>query len=313
MDISRSKKKPQRFGKLHKFLPIYTMALPGLIYLIINNYVPMAGIVVAFKDYNVRQGIFKSDWLGLTNFKFLFASADSWIIVRNTLLYNLAFIIIGTIFALFISIMLNEMKNRFFLKTYQTVILLPYLISMVVVSYIVYGFLSMDTGLINRAILEPLGIDPALWYNEPKYWPYILVIVHTWKNFGFNTIVYYAAIIGISPQLYEAAEVDGASKIKQIFHITLPGLKPTIIVLTILAIGRIFYSDFGLFYQTPMNSGMLFSTTNVIDTYVYRALFQLGDIGMSSAAGVYQSVVGFILVLISNGVVTKLDKDNALF
>ncbi len=303
----------QRFrNKAGRYGPIYLMALPGILYLIINNYIPMAGVVLAFKDFNVREGIWGSPWAGFSNFEYLFKTEDAWIITRNTVLYNLVFIMLGTILSVAISILLNEIKNRFFSKFYQTVILLPYLISMVVVSYIVYAFLSMDTGLFNSAIRQ-LGGDPILWYNDSKYWPFILVSVYCWKQFGFNTIIYYAVIVGIDSSLYEAAMVDGASKLRQIFHITLPTLKPTVIVMTILAVGKIFYSDFGLFYQVPMDSGALYPVTNVIDTYVYRALFYLGDYSMSSAASLYQSIIGFILVVAANALVRKLDVENALF
>lgn len=299
-------------NKLHRFGPIYLMALPGIFYILVNNYVPMAGIVLAFKDYNVRKGIFASDWCGLSNFKYLFRTQDAWIITRNTVLYNLAFIVLGTLIAVLTAILLNEIRNKVCSKFYQTVVLLPYLISMVVVSYITYAFLAMDTGLVNN-LLRAVGERPVFWYNEPKYWPFILVFIHCWKTFGFNTIVYYAVIVGIDTNLYEAAMVDGANRFKQILHITLPSLKPTIVIMTILAIGRIFNSDFGLFYQVPMNSGMLFSTTNVIDTYVYRALFNMGDYGMSSAASLYQSIVGFVLVISTNVLVRRIDNDNALF
>lgn len=288
------------------------MAFPAVFYLIINNYIPMGGIVIAFKDYNVRKGIWGSDWCGLNNFRYLFMTSDAWIITRNTILYNLAFIVFGTFFAVFISILLSEIVKKSHSKFFQTVILLPYLISTIIVSYIVYAFLSMDTGLLN-SFLQKVGKSWILWYAEPKYWPFILTFVHIWKSFGFNTIVYYATIVGIDTTYYEAARIDGASKLQEIFHITLPGLKSTIIIMTILAIGRVFYSDFGLFYQVPMNSGSLFETTNVIDTYVYRALFNLGDYGMSSAASFYQSVVGFILVVGANAIVRKIDSENAMF
>ncbi len=291
---------------------MYVMALPGILYLIVNNYIPMVGIVLAFKNFNVRDGIWKSPWSGFDNFQYLFKTQDAWIITRNTVLYNAGFIIIGTSLAVFIAILLNEIRKKAFLKTYQTVILLPYLISIVVVSYIVYAFLSMDTGLANHLVTR-MGGKPILWYNEAKYWPFILTLVHCWKSFGYNTIIYYAVIVGIDTSLYEAAMVDGASTIRRIVHITIPSLKSTVIVMTILAIGRIFYSDFGLFYQVPMDSGAIYSATNVIDTYVYRALFNLGDYGMSSAASLYQSVVGFVLVVTANAVIRKIDSDNALF
>ena len=298
--------------KLKRYLPMYIMAFPGIAYIIINNYVPMGGIILAFKDYNLRKGILKSPWAGLSNFQYLFKTQDAFIITRNTILYNVAFIIIGTVIAILTAVLLNEVIHKKVQKTYQTLILLPYLISIIVVSYIVYAFLSMETGLLN-GVLQRLGHSPVLWYSERKFWPLILTFVHTWKGFGYNSIVYYAVIVGIDANLYEAARVDGASKIQEITNITLPSLRPTIITLTILAIGRIFYSDFGLFYQVPMDSGALYPVTNVIDTYVYRALFSLGDYGMSSAASLYQSAVGFVLVVTANALVRKIDRENAMF
>ncbi len=309
---SKQSKRPVVVKAIKRYWPMYVMAFPGIAYLIINNYIPMGGVVLAFKNYNVRKGIWKSPWAGFDNFEYLFRTKDAFVITRNTVLYNLAFIVLGTILSVLISILLNEITRRVFSRIYQTAILLPYLISIVVVSYIVYAFFSMDTGLVNR-ILEAGGREGILWYNEARYWPFILVFVHCWKTFGFHTIIYYAVIVGIDTNLFEAAMVDGASKIRQILHITLPCLKPTVIVMTILAVGKIFYSDFGLFYQVPMDSGALYAVTNVIDTYVYRALFYIGDYGMSSAASLYQSVVGFLFVVGANAAVRKLDAENALF
>ncbi|MGG4143626.1 ABC transporter permease subunit [Paenibacillus algorifonticola] len=299
--------------KIWKFSTLYLMMLPGVAYLLINNYLPMYGITIAFKDINFAKGIWGSDWNGMQNFKFLFSSSDAYLITRNTILYNAAFIVIGTIVGVGTAIFLNEIKNKLAVKFYQSVLLLPYLISMVLVSYLVYSLLSVNVGFMNKTILPALGIDPVSWYNEPKYWPFILVIVNLWKGIGFSCVVFLAAIIGINKDYYEAAMLDGASKWQQIRKITIPLIAPIVIMMTMLSIGRIFYSDFGLFYQVPMNSGALFSTTNVIDTYVFRALMQLGDIGMSAAAGLYQSVVGFILVILSNYAVRKFSKDNALF
>ncbi len=298
---------------LWKYGSLYLMMLPGVAYLIINNYMPMYGISIAFKDINFAKGIWGSDWNGMDNFKFLFSSSDAFIITRNTILYNAAFIIIGLIVGVGTAILLNEIKNKLAVKFYQSVLLLPYLISMVLVSYLVYSLLSVNVGLMNKTVLPALGIDSVSWYNEPKFWPFILVIVNLWKGIGFSCVVYLAAIIGIDKEYYEAAKLDGASKWQQIRKITVPLITPIIVMMTLLSIGRIFYSDFGLFYQVPMNSGALYSTTNVIDTYVFRALMQLGDIGMSAAAGLYQSVVGFILVILSNYTVRKINKENALF
>lgn len=299
--------------KLWKYSPLYFMMLPGIAYLLINNYLPMFGLIIAFKDINFAKGIWASDWVGFQNFKFLFQTSDAYIITRNTILYNAAFIVIGLVVAVAFAILLNEIKSKFASRFYQSVIILPFLISMVIVSYLVFSMLSIESGFMNKTVLPTLGIDPISWYNEPKYWPAILTLVHTWKGVGYSCIIYLAAIIGIDPEYYEAAKLDGASKWQQIRTITIPLITPVIIMLTLLQIGRIFYSDFGLFYQVPMNAGALFSTTNVIDTYVFRGLLQLGNIGMSSAAGFYQSLVGFILVLVSNYVVRKINKENALF
>ncbi|QUL53456.1 sugar ABC transporter permease [Paenibacillus tritici] len=289
------------------------MMVPGITYLLINNYLPMFGISIAFKNIDYSKGIWNSDWVGFQNFKFLFQSSDAFLITRNTILYNLAFIIIGLIVGVGFAIFLNEIRSKAAAKAYQSIILLPYLISMVLVSYLVFSMLSIETGFLNKTILPSLGIEPISWYNEPKYWPYILVFVNVWKSAGYSCIIYLAAIIGIDPEYYEAARLDGATKWQQIRTITIPLITPIIIMLLILNIGRIFYSDFGLFYQVPMNSGPLYDATSTIDTYVFRGLMQLGDIGMASAAGLYQSIVGFILVIFSNYVVRKLSRDNALF
>ncbi|MBT2721152.1 sugar ABC transporter permease [Bacillus sp. ISL-46] len=289
------------------------MMLPGLIYLLINNYLPMFGLIIAFKDINYAKGILASDWIGFKNFEYLFSTRDAFIITRNTILYNGGFIIINTILAIGVAIMLNEIKNKLAKSFYQSVILLPFLISMVIVSYLGFAFLSEDVGYLNKTLLPMLGLDDVSWYSEAKYWPYILTFINLWKGVGFLCVIYLAAIIGIDQEYYEAATLDGANKWQQIIHITIPSIMPVIIMMTLLAIGRIFYSDFGLFYQVPMNSGAIYDTTNVIDTYVYRGLMQLGDIGMSAAAGLYQSVVGFVLVLVSNYLVRRKSKDNALF
>lgn len=308
---STTRRKGRR--SLRKYVPLYIMMLPGLIYLLINNYLPLFGLSIAFKDVNYSKGIWDSDWIGFKNFEYLFKTDDAFIITRNTILYNAAFIVLGLIVSVGIAILLNEIRNKVASRFYQSVIILPFLISIIIVSYLVYAMFSVNTGMVNKTLLPALGIDPISWYTEPKYWPFILTLVHIWKGAGYSCIVYLAAIIGIDPEYYEAAKLDGASKWMQIRKITLPMITPVITILTLLGIGRIFYSDFGLFYQVPMDSGALFSTTNVIDTYVFRGLMQLGDIGMSSAAGFYQSLVGFVLVLVSNYVVRKIDKNNALF
>ena len=306
-------KRGSRSEKVKKWLPLYLMMLPGAIYLIVNNYIPMFGMIIAFKKVDFSKGIFASDWIGLKNFEFLFASDDAAVITRNTILYNVAFIFLNTTLGILFAIFICDILNKRLKKLYQSAILFPFLMSMVIVGYIVYAFFSMQSGIVNKTILPLLGKDPIFWYNEPKYWPAILIFVNTWKGIGYGCLIYISAINGIDPTYYEAAELAGAGKLKQIWHITLPCILPSIITLTLLSIGKIFYSDFGLFYQVPRDSGMLYSTTNVIDTYVYRGLMKQGNIGMSSAAGVYQSVVGFVLVLLSNLVVRKVSKENALF
>lgn len=292
---------------------MFLMMLPGAAYLIVNNYIPMLGIIIAFKKVNFTKGILASDWIGLKNFEFLFATRDAFIITRNTLFYNIAFIILNTVLGILFAIFICDIANRYLKKVYQSAILFPFLMSMVIVGYIVYAFFSMQSGIVNKSILPALGSEPIFWYNEAKYWPYILIVVNTWKGVGYGCLIYISSINGIDPTYFEAAELDGAGKLKQIWHITIPSIIPAMITLTLLSVGRIFYSDFGLFYQVPRNSGMLFSTTNVIDTYVYRGLLVQGNIGMSSAAGVYQSVIGFILVLFANWITKKLSRENALF
>ena len=307
------KKKGSKAERIRRWLPLYLMMLPGALYLIVNNYLPMAGLVIAFKQVDFKKGIFASDWAGLKNFEFLFASDDAALITRNTLLYNLVFIVLNTVLGILLAIFICDVASKKLKKIYQSAILFPFLMSMVIVGYIVYAFFSMQSGIVNKTILPALGMDPIFWYNEPKYWPAILIFVNAWKGVGYGCLIYISSINGIDPTYYEAAELDGAGKLKQIWHNTLPCILPSVITLTLLNIGRIFYSDFGLFYQVPRNSGMLFSTTNVIDTYVYRGLMQQNNIGMSSAAGFYQSIVGFALVLISNLVVRRVSRENALF
>ncbi|HHU72536.1 MAG TPA: sugar ABC transporter permease [Clostridiales bacterium] len=298
---------------LTKSGPLLLIALPGIIYLFINNYIPMFGVFLAFKDYSYVKGIFGSDWNGLNNFKYLFKQ-DAFLIIRNTLLYNFTFIILGTIFAIIVAILMCELGEKFRVKIFQSSLLLPNLLSWVVIGFIGYAFLNADTGFINNTLIKLMGSGKEVaWYTTPKYWPFILTIVYLWKNIGYSSIIYMASISGIDKSIFEAAKIDGAKKLEQIKHITIPMLKPTIIILTLMAVGRIFYSDFGLFYQVPMNSGALYKTTQTIDTYVYHGLMELQDIGMSAAAALYQSVVGFVLVITANAVVRKVDNDNALF
>lgn len=295
-----------------KSLPLTLMALPAVIIMILFKYLPLSGIVLAFKNFNVRKGIWGSQWVGLANFEFLFKSSDAFIITRNTILYNVVFIILDLVIAVSIAIALNELLNKRKSKVYQTIFMAPYFLSWVVVSFIVFALLSVDNGLFNK-IITMFGGDPISWYSERQYWPYLIVFFQLWKTVGYSTVMYLGSLTGIPNDYYEAAVIDGATKWQQIKYITIPCLKPMMIILTILAVGKIFFSDFGLFYQLPRNNGPLFPVTNVIDTYVYRALKETGNIGMAAAANLYQSVVGFILVVVSNLIVRKNNKESALF
>ncbi len=299
--------------KLKRFIPFYIMMIPGLTYLFINNYIPLTGLQLAFKKYKYNEGIFNSPWVGMKNFSFLFKTNDAWVLFRNTLGYNLLFLVINTVLAIAVAILLNEVRSAFVRKMSQTVVLIPFLLSYVVISYIVYALLGQSGGMVNNSILKPLGMEPVSWYTKPKYWPLILTLVQAWKAFGYNSIIYYATIIGFDKSLYEAAAVDGAGVWKRIWFITMPMLKATVITLTLMSIGRMFYSDFGLFYQVPMNSGMLQKATTTIDTYVYRGLMESNDIGRAAAAGFLQSILGFVTVLTANTVVRKIESENALF
>ena len=303
--ISVRKRRSRRVN----YIPLYLMMLPGILYLLINNYLPMFGIVIAFKNFSYKKGIWGSDWCGLKNFEFLFRTKDAFIMIRNTLLYNLLFILPGLVIALCIAIMMTEIGRWKIAKVIQPIICFPNMISIIIVSYLVYAFLGSN-GFINHTVLNGNGIG---WYSEAKYWPFILPIVYFWKSAGYSSIIYIASMSGIDPTLYEAAKLDGATKMQQIFKITLPIIRPMIMLMLLLNVGRIFSSDFGLFLQVPMNSGMLYNTTQTIDTYVYRALMELNDIGMSSAASVFQSIVGFVLVIASNLFVRRMDPESALF
>ena len=312
-DIAKAKANSQLKARLLKWTPVYLMMVPGALYLLINNYIPMFGLVIAFKQVDFQKGILGSPWCGLQNFQFLFQTRDAFVITRNTILYNVCFILLNTVIGIIFAIFICDITWKIGKKIYQSAHLFPYLMSWVIVGYIIYAIFSMQYGIANKTILPMLGINPVMWYNTPKYWPAILIITNTWKGIGYGCLIYISSINGIEASYYEAAELDGANKLQQVWNITIPEILPSVITLTLLSIGRIFYSDFGLFYQIPRDSGLLYSVTDTIDTYVYRGLMKLGNIGMSSAVGFYQSIVGFILVLFSNWVVGKISPDNALF
>lgn len=311
--VMKKNKKRKFLVSFRKAIPVYIMMLPGLIYLFCNNYMPMFGILIAFKKMNWKKGILGSEWVGFDNFQFLFRSRDLGVMLRNTVLYNVLFIVLGMVCAITVAILLNEIRCKLAKSVYQSVILLPYLMSMVVVSYLVYAFLANETGYFNKTLLPALGVSPVNWYQDPKVWPVILTVVNLWKSIGFNMIIYYSSIVGIDSEYFEAARLDGATKWQQIRCITLPLLKSTVIVMLIMSVGHIFASDFGLFYQIPRNQGALYSATMTIDTYVYNSLMGLGNISMSSAASVFQSIVGMVLVVITNAIVRKYEKESAIF
>ncbi len=304
-------------GDFRSHLALFTMLIPGLIYLIGINYLPMPGILLAFKKYvvsgsNVFENFFKSKWVGFANFEFLFATPDAWQITRNTVLYNLVFMVVGLVFSVGLAIAITELPNRRLAKVYQTFYFLPYFLSWMVVAYLVFAMLNFDLGAMNK-ILGSFGVEPINWYQEPKYWPFIFVIANLWKYTGNGSVIYIAAITGFDTEIYEAASIDGANKWKQITNITIPMLIPMMILLTILAIGRIFTADLGLFFSLPRGSGALRPVYNVIDVYVFNALRAGTNIGIPGAAALFQSVVGFVLVLTTNAITRKMSPDNALF
>lgn len=304
------KKKSRRRAEIRKTIPLLLMMLPGLVYLFCNNYLPMFGILIAFKKVNFSIGILQSPWVGFQNFEFLFKTKDAWTMIRNTVCYNVVFISLGLVISVAIAILMAEISSRKIAKVIQPIICFPSMVSAVILSFLVYGFLSNTYGFINTTILKD---NPINWYASAAYWPFILTIVHFWQSSGQSSIIYMASIGGIDKGLYESARLDGANKMQQIWNITLPMLRPMIILMTLMSIGRIFNSDFGLFYQVPLGQGLLTSTTQTIDTYVYRALLELNNVGMSSAASVFQAIIGFLLVVISNAIVRKVDNENALF
>lgn len=306
------KKKKSRFKEFRDNAELSALTIPGIICLLIFAYIPMFGIIIAFKDYRNNLGIFKSQWIGLQNFKFFFTSQDAWRIGRNTVGYGILFIVINLIAAVFVAILLYEIRHKIALKFYQTSMILPHFLSWVIVGYITYILLEPEMGILNK-IIQFFGGEGLQWYSEPKYWVVILPIVNLWKNIGLKTIMYYAALMGIDEQLFEAAQLDGASRFKQILYITLPSLIPLMTILTILDVGHIIKGDFGLFYTIPRDVGLLYPTTDIIDTYVYRGLRTGDDIGITTAVGLFQSVVGFLMVVGTNLIVKKVSPENSLF
>lgn len=321
MKVQEKEKRPAKVkaASRKKTLLLLSMVAPGAIWLILLRYLPMFGIVIAFKDYknypkdpSLWNNVIHSEWVGFDNFKFLFASSDSWIMIRNTIGYNALWIVLGLVISVTFAIMLNEVTKKFLAKTYQTLMFFPYFLSWVVASYFVLAFLDPTRGLLVH-MQQKAGGEVINWYNDTRPWPFILTIANLWKNVGYSTILYLAAITGIDATQYEAASIDGATKWQQIWYVTLPHLKTMIVILFIMNVGKIVVGDFGLFWNIPMNSGPLFPVTQVIDTYVYRALMTTQNVGMSTAAGLLQNAVGFVCIMAANTIVRKIDPDSSLF
>lgn len=287
------------------------MLLPTLLYVVIFSYIPMFGITIAFKDYNYNGGILGSPWCGFKNFEYLKISGKLWALTRNTLLYNLAFIVFGIIFEVGFAVMLSEITKKTFKKVTQAFMFLPYFISWVVVSTIMLNIFGQNGVLSN--VLAHFGIEDFSIYQQIRQWPVIMVAIRIWKQTGYGTVVYLAAIAGLSQEMFEAASIDGASIWQKIRYITIPGLKPTIFIMFLLSVGNIFRGDFGMFYQLVGNNQLLLETSDVIDTFVYRSLITSPNIGMSAAAGFYQSVLCFVTIVSVNWLVKKVDPDYTLF
>ena len=288
------------------------LAVPGLLFLLAFSYIPMIGIIIPFKSINVAKGIFGSPWVGFDNFEFLFTSDTILRITRNTIVWNLVFIATSLVISLAIALMLYELSSRQ-IKVYQTSLLIPYFLSWVVISYIVYAFLSPENGVLNYFLKRVFGSEFINWYVQPNAWPYLLTISYLWKSVGYSSILYYTALVGIDASLFEAAELDGANKLQIMTRISIPSILPVITLFTLLSLGRIFFADFGLFYFVPRDSGILYSVTDVIDTYVFRALKTNSDLGMTAAAGLYQTMAGLVLILITNKIVKKFNSELAIF
>ena len=307
--------KPLRLKK-RKFdidnFQLWLLAILPTLFVVLFCYVPMGGIIIAFKDYNYRDGIFGSPWIGFENFKFMLTTPTFTRIAKNTIFMNLLMISTGTMCSVIVALLLFQFRSRTSTKIFQTIMITPHFLSWVVVSYMAYALLHPTNGTLNQ-LLEVVGLKPVDWYGEPKMWPGILTVAYIWKYIGMDSLIYYAALMGVDSSLIEAAQVDGATKFQVNRYIMIPCLAGILCIQLVIKVGGIFRADFGLFYQIPRNLGALYSTTDVIDTYIFRAMRVSGDMGTSSATGLLQSIVGFVLVVFTNWVVTKIDDEKALF
>jgi len=298
--------------EIKKNVHLYILALPGIIFLIIFAYIPMAGHLIAFKDYSFQKGILGSPWAGLKNFKFFFTSPDWLLVTKNTLVLNAYFIIFSMLIAVLSALLINEISGFYIRRISQSVMLFPHFISWMAVSLMAFSMLNTNDGLINRMLMN-FGKHGVSWYSSPQYWPFILTFMYVWKRSGYLCVIFLAAITSLSTEYYESAEIDGASKFQQIVHITLPLIRPTILVMLLLAVGRIFYGDFGMIYSIVGDNGTLYPTTDVIDTYTFRALRRIGNFSMASAVVLYQSLLGMVTVILFNWIARRVEEDSRLF
>lgn len=309
--VWKSNKQGRRYHHFKDNFEISLLALPGVALLLVFCYFPLYGIIIAFKDYNPNLGILKSPWVGLENFEFFFTSQDAFRVLRNTFCYSAGWLILGMVCAIIMAVLFYNLKSRIGLKVYNTIVILPRFMSTVLIAYIVYTLLSPTYGIFNNIIVAGGG-QPVQWYSEAKYWPAILTATHIWSTVGMECIIYYAALVSIDDGLLEAAALDGAGSLQKVWHVMIPHLMPTIVILLILGVGKLFGGDFGLFYQVTKNQGVLYSTTDIISTYTFRALMN-GSMEKSTAIGLFQSASGFLLVVITNLVVRKISPDDSLF
>ncbi|MCK9478714.1 MAG: ABC transporter permease subunit [Firmicutes bacterium] len=301
----------RRFASFKSNAEFFLLCLPGLLYFFVFHYLPMGGILIAFKEYNYKLGIFGSKWIGLKNFEFFFLSQDAWRITRNTVGYSFLFMLTGMFSAVLVALLLNELKNKSLIKYYQTTMILPHFLSWVIVAFITFIMLNPAYGVLNKALIS-LGFEERQWYSEFKYWPPILTISNVWKHVGMSSVIYYSSLMGADKEMYEAATIDGAGRFKQAIYISIPFLVPIMTIMLILNLGNVFRGDFGLFYQVPRDIGALYPATDIIDTYVYRGLFS-GSIGMASAVGFFQSFIGLFMVAVSNQIIRKINPENSLY
>lgn len=306
-----SKKKKKDYA-LRGNLELLMLTLPGIIMLLIFHYLPMFGIPIAFKDYNPNLGIYKSPWNGFENFEYFFTSSDAWRITRNTVAYSMSFLFLGIVVAVTVALLLFNLRSRIGVKVYNTIMILPKFMSMVLIAYIVYALFNPAAGLINQIIAAFGGPSDIDWYSKPEAWPFILTYVHLWQMAGMNSIIYYASLMGVDESLYEAADLDGANVWQKTWHISIPQLIPIMTMLTILGFGSIMSGDFGLFYQTTRDVGTLYPTTDIINTYTFRGLTG-GNYTVSAAVGLFQSIVGFVMVMTVNLIVKKVSPENSMF